>query len=128
MADERLWRGEDAVRLTNKAFGVLRHLAERPAGLVTKDELLDAVWPGTDVSEAAMTVCIRELRQALGDDAQAPRFIGTVRGRGYRFLSPVTIVDRLQASGRADAAARPVPGPVPASDLPPSDRSGVWVC
>lgn len=118
MADERLWRGEEAVRLTNKAFGVLRHLAERPARLVTKDELLDAVWPGTSVSEAAMTVCIRELRRALGDDAQAPRFIETVRGRGYRFIAPVTITDRLEASGRTDAAARPATGPVQARPQP----------
>jgi predicted ATPase len=102
VADERLWRGEDAVHLTNKAFSVLRHLAEHPAQLVTKDELLNAVWPDTNVSEAAMTVCIRELRQALEDDAQSPQFIETVRGRGYRFVAPVTIVDRSPASRRDD--------------------------
>ena len=113
IADERLWRGEDVVRLTNKAFSVLRTLAEHPAQLVTKDALLDAVWPDTTVSEAAMTVCIRELRQALEDDAQAPRFIETVRGRGYRFIASVTIVDRSPASTRADGppgtAFRPAP-------------------
>jgi DNA-binding winged helix-turn-helix (wHTH) protein/tetratricopeptide (TPR) repeat protein len=102
VADERLWRGEDAVHLTNKAFCVLRHLAEHPAQLVTKDALLEAVWPDTNVSEAAMTVCIRELRQALEDDAQAPQFIETVRGRGYRFVATVTIVDRSPASRRDD--------------------------
>jgi DNA-binding winged helix-turn-helix (wHTH) protein/tetratricopeptide (TPR) repeat protein len=113
VADERLWRGEDPVRLTHKAFGVLRHLAEHAAQLVTKDELLDAVWPDTNVSEAAMTVCIRELRQALEDDAQAPRFIETVRGRGYRFIPPVTIVDRSSAPRQVGAPARPTPGIVP---------------
>ena len=115
-ADERLWRGKDVVRLTNKAFSVLRYLAERPARLVTKDELLEAVWPDTNVSEAAMTVCIRELRQALGDDAQAPQFVETVRGRGYRFVAKVTIGDRTPAEGRADDSTPPTPCfPSPAS-------------
>jgi DNA-binding winged helix-turn-helix (wHTH) protein/tetratricopeptide (TPR) repeat protein len=113
VADERLWRGEDVVRLTNKAFCVLRHLAEHPAKLVTKDELLDAVWPDTNVSEAAMTVCIRELRQALEDDAQAPRFIETVRGRGYRFVAKVTIADRSSGQRQPGASADPAPGFVP---------------
>jgi DNA-binding winged helix-turn-helix (wHTH) protein/tetratricopeptide (TPR) repeat protein len=109
VADERLWRGKNVVRLTNKAFSVLRYLTEHPARLVTKDELLEAVWPDTNVSEAAMTVCIRELRQALGDDAQAPQFVETVRGRGYRFVAKVTIGDRTPAEGRADDSVPPAP-------------------
>lgn len=113
VTDERLWRGEDVVHLTNKAFSVLRYLAENPAQLVTKDALLDAVWPDTNVSEAAMTVCIRELRQALEDDAQSPQFIETVRGRGYRFIAPVTTVDRSQAQQKAGATADPSPGYFP---------------
>lgn len=108
VADERLWRGEDAVHLTHKAFCVLRHLAEHPAQLVTKDALLDAVWPDTNVSEAAMTVCIRELRQALEDDAQAPQFIETVRGRGYRFVAPVTIAHSIPRTSRP-FVVRPAP-------------------
>jgi len=118
IADERLWRGEDVVRLTNKAFSVLRYLAEHPAKLVTKDALLNAVWPDTNVSEAAMTVCIRELRQALEDDAQSPQFIETVRGRGYRFIAKVTTVDRSQEQQKAGAATRSPPGFVPRSPLP----------
>ncbi len=122
VADERLWRGEDVVRLTNKAFSVLRYLAEHPAQLVTKDALLEAVWPDTNVSEAAMTVCIRELRQALEDDAQAPQFIETVRGRGYRFIAKVTIVDRPQAQQKADTAGGPTPGFAPRSPQSPVVR------
>ncbi len=115
VADERLWRGEDAIHLTNKAFSVLRYLAENPAQLVTKDALLEAVWPDTNVSEAAMTVCIRELRQALEDDAQDPQFIETVRGRGYRFVAKVTTLDRSPAPRQAGVATRPPPGFVPRS-------------
>jgi DNA-binding winged helix-turn-helix (wHTH) protein/tetratricopeptide (TPR) repeat protein len=113
IADERLWRGEDAIHLTNKAFAVLRYLAEHPGQLVTRDAVLDAVWADTVVSESALSVCIRELRQALGDDARAPAFIETVRGRGYRFVAPVTIIDRPPAAPQAHVLARPTPGWAP---------------
>jgi DNA-binding winged helix-turn-helix (wHTH) protein len=88
-ADERLWRGSAAVPLGPKAFQVLRHLVERPGRLVTKEELLRAVWPGTAISDAALTRCIRELRQTLGDAARSPTFIATVHRRGFRFTAAV---------------------------------------
>src|SRR5262249_55032339 len=57
--------------------------------LVRKETLLDTVWPEIAVSEAVLTVAIRELRGALGDQARRPQFIETVYGRGYRFIAPV---------------------------------------
>lgn len=87
---ERLWCGTETVRLTAKAFGVLRCLVIQAGQLVTKDDLFAAVWDGAFVSEAALAVCIRELRLALGDAAQTPQYVETVRGRGYRFVAPVT--------------------------------------
>jgi DNA-binding winged helix-turn-helix (wHTH) protein/tetratricopeptide (TPR) repeat protein len=89
----RLWRGDRSVALTLKAFGVLHHLVTHAGQLVTKEALLDAVWPETAVSDAALRVVIRELRKALGDTAQAPQFIATVHRLGYRFLAPVTRID-----------------------------------
>ena len=86
----RLWRGKRAVRLTAKAFSVLRYLAERPGRLVTKDELLQAVWPETIVSDPALTVCIGRIRRALADKAKAPRFVETVHRQGYRFIGSVS--------------------------------------
>ena len=91
VADERLWRGPDPVRLTPKAFAVLRCLLERSGHLVTRDELFEVVWGTPYVTEAALAVCIREIRRALEDNAQQPRLIETVRGRGYRFLAEVEI-------------------------------------
>jgi DNA-binding winged helix-turn-helix (wHTH) protein len=88
VANEQLWQGEQALALTLKAFAVLRYLAERPGQLVTKDALFQAVWPETVVSDAALTVCIRELRQALGDNTKASQYIETVHRRGYRFIGP----------------------------------------
>jgi DNA-binding winged helix-turn-helix (wHTH) protein len=87
-----LWRGTQTLALTPKAFAVLHYLVTHADRLVTKDELLDAVWPETTVSDAVVRVAIGALRKALGDKAQAPRFIATVARRGYRFLVPVTPV------------------------------------
>lgn len=87
--NEQLWRGHEVIRLTNKALAVLRYLIEHSGQLVTKDELFAAVWPGVVVSDSALVVCIRELRQALGDERRTPQFIETVHGRGYRFIASV---------------------------------------
>jgi DNA-binding winged helix-turn-helix (wHTH) protein len=84
LASECLWRGSQAIKLRPKAFAVLDYLLGRPGQLVTKEELLNAVWPGTFVGEAVLKVAIRQVREALGDDSQSPRFIETAHRRGYR--------------------------------------------
>ena len=85
----QLWRGTQAVKLTGKAVAVLHSLLERAGQVVTKDDLFASVWSGTVVSDAALTSCIQELRQALRDDAKKPRFIETVYRRGFRFMGKV---------------------------------------
>jgi len=87
LVDERLLRGDRPVPLAPRAFAVLRFLAERAGRLVTKDEILRAVWKGTHVQEAVLKVAVREIRRALADPATAPRFIETVHRRGYRFVA-----------------------------------------
>ena len=84
-----LWRAAEAVPLPPKIFAVLHYLVTHPDRLVRKDELLDAVWPETAVTEAVLRVAIGAVRKVLGDTAQTPRFIATVPRRGYRFLVPV---------------------------------------
>jgi len=76
-----LWREGQIQKLTLKAFAVLCCLVERAGQVVSKEELFRVVWPDTVVSEAALTVCIWELRQALGDQAKSPRYIETVHRR-----------------------------------------------
>jgi DNA-binding winged helix-turn-helix (wHTH) protein/tetratricopeptide (TPR) repeat protein len=90
MTDERLWRGQEGRPLTPKAFAVLRCLVAHPGQLVTKDTLMDTVWPETAISESTLTGCIWEVRQALGDSARHPYYLETVHGRGYRFIAPLT--------------------------------------
>ena len=110
--NEQLWCGAQALRLTAKAFHVLRYLVEHAGQLVTKDALFEAVWPGTVVSEGVLTNCIGELRKALGDAAQAPRFIATVHRRGYRFIAPVALVGPPEPTAHTASAAVPM-SPVP---------------
>ena len=83
---DSLWKAGELIRLRPKTQAVLRFLAERAGRLVTKDELLDAIWTDTAVTDAVLKVCVRDIRKALGDDAETPRFIETAHRRGYRFI------------------------------------------
>lgn len=75
------------VPLRRQAFDMLRYLAERPGRLLSKTELLNAVWPDVTVGEDSLVKCVRDIREALGDHDQ--RIIKTVRGRGYLFAAEV---------------------------------------
>lgn len=89
LLNQQLWEDEEPIRLRPKTFAVLRYLAERPGRLVTREELVTAVWPNTRGAEIAPKRCILELRQALGERADAPRLIETVGRIGYRFSAPL---------------------------------------
>jgi adenylate cyclase len=73
--------------LRAQAFAVLRHLIANPGRLVSKDELMQAVWPGLAVTDDSLVQCIGEIRRALGEEGKAA--IETVPRRGYRFVPPV---------------------------------------
>jgi len=88
--NERLWRGSQVVSLRPKSLAVLRYLAEHPGRLIARKELLNAVWLDTHVSTAALKVCIREIRRALGDNPTTPQFIETRPRQGYRFVASFT--------------------------------------
>ena len=103
--------GERTVSLRPKTWAVLCYLAERPGLLVTKDELLDAVWGDVAVTEATLTKSIGEIRDALQDEVRHPRFVETVHRRGFRFLSPV------EEPGVAPAPQTPVPSPEAPADM-----------
>ena len=114
-----LWRGPQAIALTPKAFDVLHYLVTHADRLVTKDTLLDAVWPELAISDTVVRIAIGELRRALGDTAQAPRFIATVHRRGYRFVAPVT--EHTEEVPGPAAPQTLAAGPSKAS-APPPDR------
>jgi DNA-binding winged helix-turn-helix (wHTH) protein len=108
---ERLWRDARAVQLTAKAFAVLRYLVMHAGHLITRDELFEVVWASPAVSEAALNVCIGEIRRALGDAAQTPQFLETVRGRGYRFCAPVRVVAQAPVLSMSGPPPVAVPRP-----------------
>jgi DNA-binding winged helix-turn-helix (wHTH) protein len=125
-ANAQLWCGTHVLTLRPKSFAVLHYLVMHAGALMTKQALLEVVWPETAVSDAVLKVCIAEIRQALGDGVKAPRFIATVHRRGYRFLAPVTAVDVPATApvvgalplGVAEAASqRP---PIAERNLPPA--------
>src|SRR5262245_30641618 len=87
--NEWAWCGAQRLQLAPRTFAVLRHLVDGAGRLVTKDELLSAVWRGAIVSDAALASCIRDLRSALGDSSRAPRYIETVHRRGFRFIGRI---------------------------------------
>jgi predicted ATPase/DNA-binding winged helix-turn-helix (wHTH) protein len=89
-----LWRiGErgraERIVVKPKAFTVLEYLVEHAGRLVTHEELLEGVWPGSVVEPQAVKKRILDVRNALGDDPRKPLFIETIPRRGYRFIAPV---------------------------------------
>jgi DNA-binding winged helix-turn-helix (wHTH) protein len=88
-ADARLTCDGLPVALAPKPFAVLCALARAPRALVTKNQLLDAVWGHRFVTESVLKSAISEVRAALGDDPKQPRYIETVSRRGYRFIAAV---------------------------------------
>ena len=88
-----------------KAFRALLFLLHNPQKLITKDELLNAVWGDTAVTEGSLTRCIWLLRSVLGDDIRSPRYIETVPTVGYRFVAAVE--ERVEPSESAIAPVVP---------------------
>src|SRR5262249_26813591 len=121
LADERLWCGDQARTLRPKTFALLRYLVAHAGQLLTNEALLEALWPETLVSEVVLAGCIRELRQALGDSAQAPRFIEPVHRRGYRFIGQLPTAPAPPPAaerGRAPGVETPTPVPETGPRLP----------
>lgn len=110
-ANARLTDGPRTLELAPKAFAVLCHLAARPGQLVTKDQLLDAVWGRRFVSESVLKTAVNAIRSALGDDSRQPRFVATVARRGYRFIG-------LPVAGESAAPAVPAAAAAPATTAP----------
>ena len=88
----RLLRHGRPVAIEPKAFDLLLLLARERGRLVEKEEILEAVWDGSFVTDNALTRTVTRLRKSLGDSAREPRFVETVHTRGYRFLAEVEVV------------------------------------
>lgn len=102
--------GSERVRIERKPLEVLRQLLVHAGELVSKDELLNAIWGEVTVVEASLPTAVRKLRVALGDGSEGRHFIETVAGIGYRFATPIELEEsngtsRLQAKAEPSATA-----------------------
>ena len=109
-SEQRLYRNETPISLRPKSFEVLHYLSARPGKLVRKEEILEAVWPDTTVTDTVLKVCIREIRDALGDDAASARYIETAHRRGYRFIAKIEELDQQTPAPRAQIRTTPIVG------------------
>ena len=115
--DDRLYhlrRAGKLMKLEPKVFDVLTYLLHHRDRVVSKDELLDKLWPGQVVSETALTRCIAAARRAVRDDGVKQKVIETQHGRGYRFIAAVTEEAEEPQAPPEDTKAPP------ASSFPPS--------
>src|SRR5258705_12659761 len=91
-ANGLLRQGARELPLPPRVLGVLDLLVSRAGEIVPKQEIIDGVWKEAFVTDTSLAEAISVLRQALGDNPQAPNYVQTVHRRGYRFVAPVTLV------------------------------------
>ncbi|MEP6787228.1 MAG: winged helix-turn-helix domain-containing protein [Acidobacteriota bacterium] len=111
VGERTLRRGEENVSLTPKMYELLLVLVENQSRILEKEFLPQTVWPDSFVEEGNITFNIRQLRIALGDDAQEPRYIETIPRRGYRFITKVV-------DAGSDTTIEPIDDDGPDSQLP----------
>ena len=113
-----LRRAGAVVAIEPKVFQVLVYLIRHQDRVVTRDELLEHCWPGTFVSESALTQCLTRVRKAVGDHRGGPPLIKTVHGQGYRFVaSLLTASAQLPQPSEAHQAPRDIHTPQDGSPL-----------
>jgi len=112
----RIVRGQRTVHIQPKLMDALVYMAERQGELVTKQEIIDAVWKQEFVANAVLTRAISELRKALGDDGAERRYIETIPKRGYRLIAEVRF--EVQNAGQATGEDPPLETLLARSDEP----------
>ncbi len=88
-------------QLGHKVMAVLLCLAGRPGEVVTREEILEEVWEGAFTTDEALATAVYELRKALDDDARRPRYVETIRKRGYRLIAPVSAIAETDSAEAA---------------------------
>ena len=92
-----LHRGADLVAITPQVFDLLDYLIRNREHVVSKDDLIDAIWSGRSVSDAALTTRLNAARSAIGDSGNEQRLIKTLPRKGFRFVGSVLEAEGLQA-------------------------------
>src|SRR5215469_6576300 len=115
-----LTRSAEPIAVGPQVFDLLLHLVRNREHVVSKDELLDAVWAGRIVSESTLTSHLTAARKAIGDSGQNPRLLRTIARKGFRFVADVSeIASRSAAvSTEPDAPGKTLAEPPPLPDRP----------
>src|SRR6185369_9529083 len=99
------------IRLQDQPFRLLVLLLDHAGDVVTREKVQETLWPAhTHVDfDHSLNTAVRKLREALGDSAEAPRYVETIARRGYRFIAPLVPPPALQTAHSADAVAAALP-------------------
>src|SRR5919108_946084 len=125
----------EPIKLRRKVFQVLAYLLAHRDRVVSKQELLEHLWPNQFVGDETLTSCIKALRKALGEWGRTPRFLRTLHGQGYRFVGAVEVWEHLPADNApqvlpwrwGEGATRQAEGSSPALSSPLADlESPPW--
>jgi TolB-like protein len=117
-AQQELRDAGRALAVEPQVFALLCLLVERRDRMVSRDEIINEIWDGRIVSDSAVTSRIKSLRQALGDDGKAQRYVRTIHGQGFRFTGEVTTASHVIIAPGAD---------VPVEPAKPSSRPSIAV-
>lgn len=124
LGNQSLWRGDQETVLKPKTFAILAFLVRHAGRLVTRQEILETVWPGIAVNEEVVTARIRELRQLLGEERKTPQYIQTVHGRLRAHGGQSAMVALVKEMVRR---AAPHPQDLPSAAVPPHTLTSVAV-
>jgi DNA-binding winged helix-turn-helix (wHTH) protein/tetratricopeptide (TPR) repeat protein/TolB-like protein len=117
----RLYREGQLIPLAPKPFETLLYMARRPGRVVTKSELIDALWRDTFVTEDVLVQSMVEVRRALGDHAKTPRYVQTLPRRGYQFLESVRALHADEFAPGSQAPGQPTAD----AETPPAQATRV---
>ena len=129
-------RGSD-IHIEPLVFDLLCFFVENTGKVLSRDAIVERVWKGRFVSDAAVSSCVKAVRKALGDDGENQNFIRTVRGRGFQFTAPVVgVAETLDTLGSVESSwsktdSRPIQGARSAQDcgspaFSPVSESSAW--
>lgn len=126
----RAFKAGNAIQVEPKALKLLLYLIENRGRLIEKDEILGEIWNGTHVTENALSREIAKLRRSLGDDSKTPRYIETVRTRGFRFIAEVKVEPVSARAGTNGSETNLAPADIAVepgvADDRPSGQSVSW--
>jgi DNA-binding winged helix-turn-helix (wHTH) protein len=114
-ANGLLRRAGSDVPLPPRVLGVLAYLVARPGQVISRQDLIDAIWKDAFVTDTSLAEAVSSLRQALGDDPQQPVYIQTLHRRGYRFVAPLSPAPAVTGPGASQAAAHGADALLPAA-------------